>query len=306
MRPDQGRIEAPYLQLVLERLWEEERAAGSSRLRAKTLAQLGGAESIVRAHLHRAVEELSPGEKDLAADVFRYLVTPSGAKIAHGVGDLAEYASVDEQRLLPVLSMLGRERIVRPVDGADGSGSRYEIFHDVLGEAVLAWRREREVERERRTAERRHRRLALFAGGALVALAAMTGVAIYAFSQRAHARQQGRAAQARARVAEALSQLDEDPELSLLLGLGAASIERSRDVENVLRQALEASRLRDVRKASVPARIPGPQMGISASPGRSFREGRSTPWRSAPTAGWSRPGTAIRRLASGQRERAAP
>ena len=120
---------------------------------------------------------LSADEKDLAADVFRYLVTPSGTKIAHGAGDLAEYASVDEQRLLPVLATLGRERILRPVDGANGDGGRYEIFHDVLGEAVLAWRRERELERERRTAERRNRRLALLAGGALVALVLMTALA---------------------------------------------------------------------------------------------------------------------------------
>ena len=47
--------------------------------------------------------------------MFRHLVTPSGTKIAHGVGDLAEYASTDEERLLPVLATLGRERIVRPV-----------------------------------------------------------------------------------------------------------------------------------------------------------------------------------------------
>ena len=270
---DQGRIEAPYLQLVLERIWEEEREVGSSQLRAATLTQLGGAESIVRAHLHRAVEELSSDEKDLAADVFRYLVTPSGAKIAHGVGDLAEYTSVDEQRLLPVLATLGRERIVRPVDGADGGGARYEIFHDVLGDAVLAWRRERESERERRTADRRQRRLALFAGGALVALAAMTGVAIYAFSQRAQARQQGRDAQARALVADAQSQLGVDPELSLLLGLKAAGIERSRQVEDVLRSALEASRLRDVRKVSNGARIPAPPGGHLRVPARSTPAG---------------------------------
>ena len=161
---EEGRIEAPYLQLVLERVWEEEREVGSSHLRAATLDRLGGAEAIVRTHLHRAVEALSSDEKDLAADMFRHLVTPSGTKIAHGVGDLAEYASADEERLLPVLATLGRERIVRPVDGADGGGARYEIFHDVLGDAVLAWRRERELERERRTAERRQRRLALFAG----------------------------------------------------------------------------------------------------------------------------------------------
>ena len=120
----------------------------------------------------------------MAADVFRYLVTPSGAKIAHGLGDLAEYTSVDEQRLLPVLTTLGRERIVRPVDGAGANGDRYEIYHDVLADAVLGWRREQELERERRTAEKRHRRLAAVALGSLVALAAMTLVAIYAFAQR--------------------------------------------------------------------------------------------------------------------------
>ena len=87
---DESRIEAPYLQLVLERVWEEE-AGGLEPLRSETLARLGGADAIVRTHLRRAVEELSPEEKDVAADVFRYLVTPSGTKIAHGAGDLAEY-----------------------------------------------------------------------------------------------------------------------------------------------------------------------------------------------------------------------
>ena len=153
-----SRIEAPYLQLVLERIWEDERSAGSTMLRAATLDRLGGAESIVRAHLRRAVEELSSDEKDVAADVFRFLVTPSGAKIAHSAGDLAEYADVDERRLLPVLSTLGRERIVRPLDGAGANGARYEIFHDVLGEAVLAWRRDQELEREKRKAAKRQRR----------------------------------------------------------------------------------------------------------------------------------------------------
>jgi cell division septum initiation protein DivIVA len=45
--PD-GRIETPYLQLVMQRLWQAERGAGSSTLRAATLRELGGAEQIVR------------------------------------------------------------------------------------------------------------------------------------------------------------------------------------------------------------------------------------------------------------------
>ena len=40
-------IEAPYLQLVLTRLWEEERARGSAVLRRDTLTELGGAQTIV-------------------------------------------------------------------------------------------------------------------------------------------------------------------------------------------------------------------------------------------------------------------
>ena len=43
---DSDRIEAPYLQLVLERLWEVETSRGSSRLRLETLRELGGAAHI--------------------------------------------------------------------------------------------------------------------------------------------------------------------------------------------------------------------------------------------------------------------
>ena len=239
-----GRIEAAYLQLVLERLWEEERAVGSAVLRASTLASLGGAESIVRAHLRRAVEELSSDERDVAADVFRFLVTPSGAKIAHGVEDLAEYASVDEHRLVPVLSTLLRERIVRTVDGAGSNGARYEIFHDVLGEAVLAWRREQELQRERRAAERRHRRLAIVAVVALIALAAMTAVAIFAFAQRREARDSARKAQARELIARSTDKLNEDPLESIALASQAARLEPNANSEAALRDALLASRVR--------------------------------------------------------------
>ena len=248
-----GRIEAAYLQLVLERIWEEERAAGSERLRASTLASLGGAQSIVREHLRRAVQELTSEERDVAADVFRFLVTPSGTKIAHGVGDLADYASVDEKRLLPVLSTLGRERIVRTVDGAGANGARYEIFHDVLGEAVLAWRREQELERERRDSERRHRRLAIVAVLALVALAAMTAVAIYALAQRREARDSARKAQARELVARSSDMLNDDPLDSVALAARAARLEPNTGSVAALRLALLDSHLRRVLRAGADA-----------------------------------------------------
>src|SRR5262249_1497186 len=42
-----GRIETPYLQLVMQRLWDVERAEGSRVLRLHTLEQLGGPGPIV-------------------------------------------------------------------------------------------------------------------------------------------------------------------------------------------------------------------------------------------------------------------
>ncbi len=98
------RVEAPYLQLVLERLWEVERQSGSDVLRASTLAELGGAERIVEEHLERALAGLDAGERDLVARLFNYLVTPSGTKISHAVDDLARYADEDPSRLEPVLA----------------------------------------------------------------------------------------------------------------------------------------------------------------------------------------------------------
>ena len=85
-----GDIEAPYLQLVLTRLWEEERASGSSSLRQSTLHRLGGAQTIVQTHLDNVMASLSPAQVNVAAAVFQHLITRSGTKIALATEDLAE------------------------------------------------------------------------------------------------------------------------------------------------------------------------------------------------------------------------
>ena len=153
-----GRVETAYLQLVLTRLWEEELAAGSRVLRLRTLERLGRVKSIIKAHLERATAGLSGAERLVAADAFRHLVTPSGAKIAFSQSDLAEYTELPAARLQPVLERLSRPeaRILRPVAPAPGQpgGVRYEIFHDVLAGPILGWQREvrgrQRLERERR------------------------------------------------------------------------------------------------------------------------------------------------------------
>ena len=259
-------VEAPILQLVMERLWQAERAEGSRVLRLATFRGIGGAETIVRRHLERAVGALTPADQDLAASVFDHLVTPSGSKIALRTADLAGYAGVSAVALEPVLATLARERILRSVEDTGSGGDRYEIFHDVLADPVLAWSGERRVERERRAAARRHRRLLALSIAAFVALAAVTAIAVFALVERDRARTHERQAAAREREANALRRSARARELeasallglpsgndaSLGLALRAARLEPDGRSEAVLGQALFESRLRQAFPASAP------------------------------------------------------
>jgi hypothetical protein len=160
--PSVERIETPFLQLVMTRLWDEELRSGSHVLRLETLHRLGGAERIVRTHLDKTLGALPAVERQAAAGMFHYLVTPSGAKIAHTARDLAEYTRTNEKQLVPVLEKMSASgiRILRPVapppDQMDAP-TRYEIFHDVLAPAMLDWRR--------RYLQQRRNRFVLFGVG---------------------------------------------------------------------------------------------------------------------------------------------
>lgn len=204
----EAQIETPFLQLVMTRLWNEEMQRGSRRLRLGTLNDLGGAKSIIKTHLDEAMSGLTFEEQDTASRMFRYLVTPSGTKIAHSAGDLAEYVRLREAQVVPVLEELssGDNRILRPVaPPPDEAGPvRYEIFHDVLAPAILDYAKtrerieaERQLEQEAKEREKAERQLAreqklvrrqryslILMALLILAMAAMT---IFAFEQRASA-----------------------------------------------------------------------------------------------------------------------
>lgn len=138
------RVETPYLQLVMMRLWDVEIHNDSHILRVETLNRLGGAKKIVRTHLDSAMNFFSLSEQNAAARVFYYLVTPSGTKITHSLRDLSEYTGIPDEVLKPVLNKLTGAgiRILRLVSSAPDQPMipRYEIFHDVLASAILEWR----------------------------------------------------------------------------------------------------------------------------------------------------------------------
>ncbi len=245
--PNADEIETPFLQLVMTRLWECERARGSRVLRRSTLdGELGGAETIVRNHVGRALAGLPGRELETATDIFHDLVTPSGVKVAHTANDLAQMTSHSQDTVVSVLDRLYEERILRAVDPAPGTTqARYELFHDRLAAPILDWRDQQEnarLERARQSAEleaetqrlqarrfkRRARIMLGLAIGLLIALVAVIVLLQYARDKSATASREQRTALKGTREAtyfglatRAQSQLSSRPDVALLLYLAA-------------------------------------------------------------------------------------
>jgi WD40 repeat protein len=135
-------LDTVFLQLVMRRLWDREVLEGSHVLRLSTLDSLGGPHQIFQAHFDEVMEKLGPGEKSIAAKIFKYLVSPSGTKIDYPVHELFPNETVNKNKLSAVLNKLsqGSTRILRRVapPGLQTEGN-YEIFHEALGPAILDW-----------------------------------------------------------------------------------------------------------------------------------------------------------------------
>lgn len=173
------RIETPYLQLVMSRLWQEEVRLRSNTLRLATLKNLGETERIVRTHLDTVMGALPQAEQDVAAGIFHYLVTPSGSKIAHTAPNLAAYTEYPPEKIAPVLDKLSRGglagRILRTVDPPldQPDEPRYEVFHDVLALAILDWRGRYVIDRKVREDRRR---MKVIAGAALMVVVVIASI----------------------------------------------------------------------------------------------------------------------------------
>lgn len=286
MEAEEDRIETPFLQMVLMRLWNEEQSQGSNHLRLSTLNQLGGAERIIRTHLDKVMEKLSAPEQDVAARLFRYLVTPSGSKIAHTTDDLISYAELPSKRVEPVLKLLCSPdvRILRPIAPPLGQedGFRYEIFHDVLAQAVLDWHARYSQEQKRladekqlaaerakaneklREAQQRTRRLRWGAIGlaAMLLITLTTGILfLLVLRQRDTIKRSQVDSYSRELAANSRDNFDYDPDLSLLLAIESARTSMTEDAVSALKGALAAQQTKFVLRGHE-----GAVRGVAFSP----------------------------------------
>lgn len=253
-------IETPFLQMVMTRLWDEERAAGSTTLRTQTFETLGRAVTIARTHLDTMMARLTDGERDMAASILRYMVTPSGSKIAQEAGALASWTDLTEAQVQSILTRLSGPdmRILRTMQ-APGQPVLYEIFHDVLAGAILDWRARYVSEQKRLEAEKqleierakashrlakqrlRTRRLGLVAVGLLLATGAMVYLAYKAYQAKFLANSSSLVASSRAL-------LNTDPELSLLLAIRAVETKPTQKAVDALKAALLQSHVSAVMR----------------------------------------------------------
>jgi len=230
-----GRVATPLLQLVMETVWQRERAEHSHQLRLSTLQDLHGVRMIVDAHLAKALNALGSGERETAIDMFDHLVTPSGGKIAESVPDLAKRTGHSEAQVGNVLEKLDRERIVRPIPAAPGQDPmrfrRYEIFHDVLAATINRAITAREEQRH----SRRIRRFAVLAVGLLAVALAVVGLFAFLWHR---ANTDELTAESRQLAAEADVNATRNPQLSVLLALRALHLQYTSQAEDALRSAL--------------------------------------------------------------------
>jgi hypothetical protein len=235
------RIATPLLQLVMQRVWDTERAEGSAELRLCTLQRLRGVRMIVDDHLGKALGSLSGAEREAAIDMFDHLVTPSGGKIAESVSDLAKRTGHAEEPVDGVLRKLDDERILRPVPAAPGQdpvrSRRYEIFHDVLASPINRAIAAREEHRR----VRRVRRLAALAVAMLVVVSAVAAVFAYLLNR---ANTEKLTAESRELAADADLNVARDPELSTSLALQALQRRSTSQAEDALRAALPGLQVR--------------------------------------------------------------
>jgi hypothetical protein len=141
-------VDPTILQIVMHELWE--RCQKKRKLLAKDYEAAGRVEGILDTHLKKRLKDAN---QEIAARVLPHLVTPTGAKIAHSVADLAAFTKTDADKLTEVMEQLaeGSKRVLRKVGKLPGHGESqcYEIYHDRLATGIMKWVKDYKDEQER-------------------------------------------------------------------------------------------------------------------------------------------------------------
>jgi hypothetical protein len=161
-----GHIEAGYFQVVWSRLWDMDARKPGGELTQATYRREGGAAKIVESFVSGILSQLLPFEAEVLQAMIRYLVLPTGRKVALTIEDLAGLLRPEDftynwrdlilsdgdatiRRLIgSVFEQLTRSeaplfrRVIR------GTRTEFELVHDLVGKILLNWRLQYEDEQK--------------------------------------------------------------------------------------------------------------------------------------------------------------
>lgn len=167
--PGQQVFEPGYFQIVWSTLWEKGRQSGRTKLTVKLYRQLGGASEILKNFTTERLGALEPAEAHMFWAMSRYLVLPTGAKVALTVEDLMLLQKKTDYLTISIAEDYGGERegnvwiadlptenltklarkVLRTLTSSrtplfqrvirDGR-EEFELLHDVLASILLQWR----------------------------------------------------------------------------------------------------------------------------------------------------------------------
>ena len=171
-------IDAPYMQLVMSRLWEEEskrwekEKKPENTLRLEALKTLGTTQNVVQQHLDNIMKTFSSRERKVASECFSRLVTPGGSKYALTPAELSDWTHQPEAAIKPILEKLAdsKYRILRRVNKQTDKGTKtaYEAHHDRLALAMRSWH----VKFQARLEEQKDRRRGFIISAVILVLVA--------------------------------------------------------------------------------------------------------------------------------------
>ncbi len=138
-------VEPPYLQIVCQRLWNEQLKLNSPEIKNEFTFlkdyQPGSAMEMLKIFCHEKLEGLSTKEKDVVAAAFDFLITSYGSKRAYDLDSLARHMKKNRARLLKTLEKLSDKtvRMLRITRRPDKS-IWFELYHDMFSSIVYIWK----------------------------------------------------------------------------------------------------------------------------------------------------------------------
>ncbi|VFN04781.1 MAG: hypothetical protein BECKG1743D_GA0114223_108762 [Candidatus Kentron sp. G] len=165
----QSRVEAPYLQIVCQQLWEIGQLDPAKVLRLADYRAHGGAGKLLENYVSGRLSRLSLPQRRLASGAFDHLVTREGTKTARTVENLATALNAKEKDLAPVLETLHEARILRYQNRTNLKTQQpedwYELYHDLFSDSIGQWNRVfKNRERNRRAAKMAAAGIVIIAG----------------------------------------------------------------------------------------------------------------------------------------------